>query len=355
MEINNLKVNQAHVDKLVSIIERFYETDHVSDSGTTYTFTNKPNIQRVRFLLEGMVNNQTEDFSVFDKNELLSIFSWDIFKYIQEFMTLNSMINEDKAFLKFLQDFFKKMHSLEQDAIKWDLLRIVKNCLDTVLQEPIDTAKKQIEKWWLCKVISVVGKSDAPILLIQSTKKWELFLIDAKSNQIVKDCWDALEKKYAFSGQKLFIFNKITSRNKEKLSKLAEEMNIKNSNATIKDFLVALKNTYGIHQDVINIHIAEREELMQQNLDIAIESKQIIPALIEIFQIVNFLPKRKEIVISNTEWEIIDLWSYEAYTAPTKIPAWYKNKDGIKIPVTEKGTNKIIVTNGEKYDIFDME
>lgn len=83
MSINNVNsLNLNFLDKLVDLIESFYDEKHISEDGVVFTFDNKTNINRVRFLLELFWLNDVNDLSLSDKKELLNLFSSDILLYL---------------------------------------------------------------------------------------------------------------------------------------------------------------------------------------------------------------------------------------------------------------------------------
>jgi hypothetical protein len=115
--MESLKSTTANINKLVDFINDFYEEDHMTKDGATFKFGNKPNMTRIRFLLDGIINGQTEDFSLSDKKAVMETFSHDIMQYIRKCVEIEALV-DNRDFLLFLEDFFVKIDKLTQDIIK---------------------------------------------------------------------------------------------------------------------------------------------------------------------------------------------------------------------------------------------
>jgi len=327
----------------------------MTKDGATFKFGNKPNMTRIRFLLDGIINGQTEDFSLSDKKAVMETFSHDIMQYIRKCVEIEALV-DNRDFLLFLEDFFVKIDKLTQDIIKWDVLSVVRLSLKSTLGEPIATTKAQIEKDWSYKVKAVVGKTEEPIFLIKKKEWWELFFIDVKKNTIVQECGNELEKAYSFADKKIFIFNKSIQRNESTLKNEATALNSKNSDATIKDFFDMLRQEYNISKDVTTLPIQNWDVLLEQNLYVMMDDEtNVLKQILMVLNMFNFIPNKKLIVFNTNEGKLKNLWLYDTYEIPTKMKEWYESKVGIQIPVVEKGVHKIILTNGEKFDKLDLD
>jgi len=346
--MESLKSNTANITKLVDFINDFYEEEHMTKDWAIVS--NKPNIARIRFLLDGIINGQTEDFSLSDKKAVMKIFTYDMMKYIKKCIEIEVLM-DNRDFLLFIEDFIIKIDKLIQEIIKWDVLSAVRLSLKSTLGEPIAATKAQIEKGWSYKVDAIVGKTEEPIFLIKKKKWWELFFIDVKKNTIVQECGNKLEKAYFFADEKFFIFNKSIQRNKTTLKNEATALNAKNSDATIKDFLDMLKQAYTIPGDITKLPIENWNVLLEQNLYAMMDDKtNILKKMILVLNTLDFLPNKKLIVFNTNQGKLINLGLYDTYEIPTKMKEWYESKVGIQIPVVEKGVHKIILTNGEKFE-----
>ncbi len=349
------KSNTANISKLVDFINDFYEEDHMTKDWAIFKFGNKPNMTRVRFLLDGIINGQTEDFSLSDKKTVMETFSRDIMEYIRKCVEIEALV-DNRDFLLFLKDFFDKIDKLMQEIVKWDVLSAVRLSLKSTLGEPIAVTKAQIEKDWSYKVNAIVGKAEEPIFLIKKKEWWELFFIDIKKNTILQECGNELEKAYSFADEKFFIFNKSIQRKESMLKNEATALNAKNSDATVKDFFDILIQKYNIPGDITKLPIKNRDVLLEQNLYVMMDDEtNVLKQVLMVLNMLNFLPNKKLIVFNTNQGKLINLWLYDTYEIPTKIKGGYESKVGIQIPVVEKGVHKIILTNGEKFDKLDLD
>ncbi len=348
------KIRIKDINKLVEIIERFYEVEHFSENGTPFTFGDKPNINRVRFLLEGIIEWNAQNYSLSDREELFGIFSRDMIKYLNEFIEMENLINNNADLGIFLQDFFNQMSKAKKSFERSDMLRIIQKSLLSNFGL-WNNFKKQVGEEWKITLIKKLWNENNPIILVKSEKS-ELFFIDILNNNILFECGNVFEKWYAFGWNKIFIFSKNINFSIEEFRKEIENFVLQNNNANIWDFLDHLKVKYWIQDNMDLKKISGgKDNFFDQNIDISLEYETVLKSLFFIITNARFFMKKKQIFIENELWKLFELWLWDSLEKPSKLKELYKWDEAIQIPVVENNSKKIIVTTWTSWDIFDVD
>lgn len=350
-KLNEIKTQD--INKLLTIIERFYDIEHFSEDWTMFKFGNKPNIDRLSFLLETIIVYNT-DTSLQDKKDLINIFDTNLIEYLYEFLNLESYLNDNIEFRIFLQDFFEKIDVVKKDIEKWDMLMKIKRNLKSNL-EHVDIFKQNFGENGDMKILRRFWTSRQPIFLIKS-KNWELFFVDMINAKIIFECWNVFEKWYSFGENKLFVFQKELDFDFDIFKQEAKEFDIKNNDVKIWDFLELLEEKYNVKKIVdIKSRFKERDKFVEQDLNAVFVNENIFKALFFIVNNLCFKEIKKQIFVNNKFGNIIDLGLYDDVWIPWKIKNWYKDKEAIQISITQWDIEKILITNGIDYDIFDIQ
>jgi len=351
------EVNLKHIDTLTKIIERCYDIEHFDEDWRSFTYPDKPNNWRVRFLLETIMTNNIENFAPWDIYDLTNIFSDKVMKYLKEYMEMDNYFNDTTEFKIFLQKFFGKLMLLGNYIIKSELLADIKEKLvNNLLPGNIDIKQFRTEmESENYKIITIIGDKKSPICLID-TNKWQLFFVDVIKNKILHECWNTFEKGYAFGDKKNFIFDEKKKFDLHVVKNEIIAFDIQNSDATILDFFQYLKEKYTIQTDLSIVKsFAWLEDILQQKIAGINGNEFAIESLFFIMNFINFAENKKNIFVSDTTWKTIKLWSYTDYKTPSKIHNWYKDKEAVQIEVKDGNSYRVIVTNWEEFDSFNVE
>lgn len=353
MEKNN-ETYIHDIEKLVSIIDSFYETEHFSDGWAICTFPDKPNMKRIRFLLELMVSDDIDVLSLSDIYDLRNIFTDNIIKYLRHILDIQDCFEDTFEFRVFLQKVMVKYTALKEQFKKLELLSDIQHHLkETLTNEDFDSKKFREVIGNKYKIISFVGDKKSPILVLDSNM-WQVVCIDLVHNKVLHECWNYFEKWYSFGGKKIFIFDKKIKFDLDTLKKEIGVFDIKDDNLTVLDFLYTLKEKYHVQADFkILSTVSEFDSFTKHPISVIRANDKNIDVILLMLNSVGFEKTKKMIFTSNKIWSFRKIWVFDAYSAPTKIEGLYRGKEAINMTVFEGNNKKILVTNGDEFDMFD--
>jgi len=357
MEIQNTQL--AQINELIDIINGFYDDEHISEGGTIYHMWDKPNIDRVRLLLEDLLLNKGKNLGISDQKFLMDIFSSDLKFHIREHLNIISNINNTDKIESFVIDVFDKVHfRLRSQYEKNNILFTLKQALTTNTNQSLSpkVIQKALEKKFAGKMILSFSKWETLYAIIKSNDN-NHYLVDLNNNKIIQTCWENLDKAYKFDENKIFIFDQRVLKSKEQIQMFIEQFLITSNDGTVKSFFLFLKD---------QLNADYQWYLMKQieTLDDEIELADVYEQKWEMFSLLiqqllnygNVIAGNKIVFALNNQWDFECLGTYKATEKPNLLKENYKNLPGIQLPVTGQDNKRyVIVINGIQHDTFGMD
>lgn len=354
MEKNN-EIHIHDIEKLVSIIDSFYETEHFSDGWAICTFPNKPNMERIRYLLETMLMDDINILSLSDIYDLKNIFAENMVVHLRQKLAIEECFEDNFEFKIFIQKVFNKYNSLGEHLKKLELLSDIQQKLkNTLTNKEFDIQKFREIIGNKYKIIMFLWNKTSPLVVLDSNR-WQAFCVDILNNTILHECWNSFEKWYSLGDSKILIFDKKVKFDFDTLKEEISVFDIKNNNLSTWDFLHYLKAKYNIKTDVSTFASSkEFKEYLEYEVSIISKNDLNINLLLWSMNRIGFVKTKKKIFIINNIWNIIDAWMFDDYESPKKGEGLYKDKKALHILVSDWSTKKVLVTNGDEFDMFDV-
>lgn len=95
MEQKENSIPYHHIEKLAQFLFNFYDREHITKDGVSFSFNNKTSLSRIKFLIENTYTNH-KDLSFSDKKEIIDLRRKDKIKYLFESLEIDDMINDNK-------------------------------------------------------------------------------------------------------------------------------------------------------------------------------------------------------------------------------------------------------------------
>jgi hypothetical protein len=341
-----------HVGKLVSIIDRFFDTEHFSEDWVAFVFSDKPNMHRVKFLLEEIVTGNRENLSYGDKKDLFWFFSEEVVNYLFAFVNMDSMVNDNMEFRIFMLEFFRKLSALEHDVDKEGMLYAIKHSLLDTFQSPVDI-KKQIEQNWLVKVKRLISNSSLKALV--QIVEGNFFFVDLKEPSVLIEWGNALEKALTFSGNNVYIFRKDIPLDRNLFSRELQLFDLQHTDAKISDFLSYLKEHHGVEQIISIDGLEQAQQFFDLEVSVFLQKESMVRMLYSLLAMTQVVLKKKNIVLENTAGELSMIGLYDDVMVPNKVAHGYYGKDAITFTVRQWDKEQQLVLTWSGADSFDID
>jgi hypothetical protein len=218
METSN-SINQAHVDEILDLINSFNYDEHINDEGIAYRRENKPNMSRVKMVLEDLLFNRGENLSFSDQQFLMEIFSLNFNEFLKEHYSIIGQVQDKDQMLIFIQDLYERIHG--QMRAKYEIKRVIftiqqellKNTSEKLSPKNLQAALKKNSAG---KIVESYANQKASYALIK-TNDSNYYRMDISNNKVLQSCGESLEKAYSFQDNKIFVFEQHGVKTKEQV------------------------------------------------------------------------------------------------------------------------------------------
>jgi len=320
----------------------------------------KPNISRIRLLLEDLLLNRWWNLSMGDQNFLMDIFSIDLRIHIKEHLNIMSHIKNIDKIEVFIMDVFDKVHfRVRTQYEKKNILFAIKQIFteyNGIQQVSPKVLQKALEKKYAGKIILSFSQWETLYAIVKSNDN-QHYLIDINNNKIAQYCGDDLEKSYIFSENKIFVFKQPIIKSKEQIKMLIEQFILISKEGTLQAFFLFLK-------EQCNVNYEEWTKERFNTLNNEVQMADIYEQKWEIFSVLvqqllhygNVATGNKVIFTLNTQGSFECLGTWKSIEKPILLKDTYKNLPGIQLPVLDQNDKKhLLITNGIQHDTFDLE
>jgi len=243
--------NQAHIDEILELINSFNYDKHINAEGISYTRENKPNMVRVKMVLEDLLFNKGENLSFSDQQFLMEVFSLDFNNFLKEHYSIIAQVQEKDQMLIFIQDLYERIHG--QMRSKHEIKRVI----FTIQQELLKNTSEKLSP----KNLQVALKKNSAGKIVESyidqktsyalikTNDSNYYRMDITNNKVLQSCGETLEKAYSFQNNKLFIFEQHGVQTKEQVKSLIERFLVVSNDTSLKSFILYLEEQYDIKKE----------------------------------------------------------------------------------------------------------
>lgn len=175
-----------HIEKLAQFLHNFYERDHITQDGASFSFNNKKSFKRIQFLIEAAYTD-TSSLSFSDRNELLELVEKEKEQYIYDSLRIDDLLNNNRSFKIFLGEFNQIIEKIKKQTKREGITVQAQKILKNTLADGGDITDNQTWEKSDLQYIYNTKNSNGSLLLLQN-KTGEFLFFNKDTNKIEHIC-----------------------------------------------------------------------------------------------------------------------------------------------------------------------